>query len=111
MPLVGLMPTNPQSEAGIRIEPPPSVAVPTPTRPAAIAAAEPPLEPPGEYSGFQGLPVIPVNSLAVKPSMANSGSVDLPITTAPASSSRPGTTPLDVALGASRSARLPFRVG
>ena len=45
---MGLIPTSPHSDAGMRIEPPPSVAVATPTSPAATAAAEPPLEPPGE---------------------------------------------------------------
>ena len=65
MPLVGLRPTKPHKDAGIRIDPPPSVAVATPTRPADTAAAEPPLEPPGERSGFQGLRVTPVRRLAV----------------------------------------------
>ena len=65
MPLVGFSPTSPQSDAGIRIEPPPSVAVATRTSPAARAAAEPPLEPPGEYCGFQGLRVTPVSRFAV----------------------------------------------
>ena len=43
---VGLSPKRPQQEAGIRIEPPPSVACAIGTMPAATAAAEPPLEPP-----------------------------------------------------------------
>ncbi len=64
-PLVGLSPTSPQSDAGIRIEPPPSVAVAIATRPAASAAAEPPLEPPVDSAGFHGFRVTPVSSFAV----------------------------------------------
>ena len=43
----GLKPTTPQNDAGIRIEPPPSDPVARGTMPAAIAAADPPDEPPG----------------------------------------------------------------
>src|SRR2546428_12664438 len=43
---VGLRPNSPQHEAGMRIEPPPSLACAIGTKPAATAAAEPPLEPP-----------------------------------------------------------------
>ena len=45
-PRVGLSPTRPQQEAGIRIEPPPSEPCATGTSPAATAAAAPPDEPP-----------------------------------------------------------------
>jgi len=45
---VGLSPSTPQHDAGIRIEPPPSLAWAIGTNPAATAAALPPLEPPGE---------------------------------------------------------------
>ena len=43
----------------MRIDPAPSEPSAAPTRPAATAAAEPPLEPPGERSRSQGLRVIP----------------------------------------------------
>ena len=43
---VTFRPTRPQHDAGMRIEPPPSLACATGTMPAATAAAEPPLEPP-----------------------------------------------------------------
>ena len=43
----------------MRIEPPPSLACATGTMPDATAAAEPPLEPPVEWSGLQGLRVGP----------------------------------------------------
>ena len=50
-PRLGLSPTSPQNEAGMRIEPPPSPAWPMGTTPAATAAAEPPLDPPGVRVG------------------------------------------------------------
>src|SRR3954453_12280658 len=43
---VGLRPTSPHSDAGMRIEPPPSLACAIGTSPAATAAADPPLAPP-----------------------------------------------------------------
>ncbi len=49
------MPVMPQNEAGWRIEPPVSVPVTAGARRAATAAAEPPEEPPGTRSVFQGL--------------------------------------------------------
>ena len=58
-PFVGFSPTRPHHPAGIRIEPPPSVAVAIGAIPAAIAAPEPPEEPPGEASRFQGFRVGP----------------------------------------------------
>src|SRR6202011_3341654 len=45
-PREGFSPTTPQQEAGMRIEPPPSPPWPSAQRPAATAAAAPPLEPP-----------------------------------------------------------------
>jgi hypothetical protein len=47
-PRVGLSPTSPHSLAGMRMEPPPSLACATDTMPDATAAAEPPDEPPVE---------------------------------------------------------------
>ncbi len=46
-PWVGFRPTSPVHDAGIRIDPPPSLAWAIGTMPAATAAAAPPLEPPG----------------------------------------------------------------
>src|SRR5438270_12166561 len=54
-PYEALNPNRPVNDAGMRVEPPPSLAVQNGTSPAATAAAEPPLEPPGVRSGFQGL--------------------------------------------------------
>lgn len=44
-PLVGLKPINPQHDAGILIEPPPSLAVAMGAIPVETAAAEPPEDP------------------------------------------------------------------
>ena len=56
---VGFSPTRPQQDAGIRIEPPPSLAWAIATMPAATAAAEPPLDPPVECSVLHGLRLAP----------------------------------------------------
>src|SRR5258708_23057890 len=52
---VGFNPNTPAAEAGMRIEPPPSLACATGRRRAATAAAAPPDEPPDECARFQGL--------------------------------------------------------
>ncbi len=65
MPLVeicvleGLNPTTPQKAAGRRIEPIVWVPSASGQRPAATAAAEPLLDPPGVCSGLRGLRVGP----------------------------------------------------
>ncbi len=56
---VGFSPTSPLALAGIRIEPPPSFAWATGTMPAAVAAPDPPLEPPVEREVSQGLRLAP----------------------------------------------------
>src|SRR3990172_11518116 len=53
------MPTRPVYDAGMRMLPPPSPAVAAGTRPPATAAADPPDEPAGVRSRFQGLRVVP----------------------------------------------------
>ena len=50
-PNVGFSPTTPHADAGMRIDPPVSVPIDAHPMPAATAAAEPPLEPPGERVG------------------------------------------------------------
>src|SRR3954454_8667779 len=57
-PRCGWSPTSPQHAAGIRVEPPPSLPWATGTRPAATAAPDPPLEPPGVRAGSHGLRVV-----------------------------------------------------
>src|SRR6266404_2131792 len=54
-PREGFRPTSPHSLAGMRIDPPPSLACAAATMPDATAAAEPPLEPPVERLGSHGL--------------------------------------------------------
>ena len=87
-PVVGLRPTSPHSAAGIRTLPPPSEVVAIGTNPAASAAADPPLEPPGEQSVFHGLRVAPKTRLAVNGAWPNAGVLVRPRTIAPAARSR-----------------------
>jgi hypothetical protein len=58
-PWVGLKPTIPQQAAGIRIDPAESVPSAASQSPAARAAAEPPLDPPGKRSGASGFRTSP----------------------------------------------------
>ncbi|MFN8642774.1 MAG: hypothetical protein U0802_14400 [Candidatus Binatia bacterium] len=75
--------------AGMRIEPPPSLAVASGSTPAAIAADEPPLEPPGGVARrSQGERVTPCRRLRVNAGAPNSGALVLPMTIAPAAFSR-----------------------
>ena len=53
-PRVGFSPTRPVHDAGIRIDPPPSLPWASGTMPPATAAAAPPLEPPGVRSVSHG---------------------------------------------------------
>ena len=82
-PRPGFSPTSPHTAAGMRMEPPPSLACAIGTTPAATSAAAPPEEAPQEYRGSHGLTVgsAPANSvLALNP---NSGIRDLPSTSRP----------------------------
>ncbi len=72
--------------------PAPSEPIAPATRPAATAAAAPPLEPPGVWSVLQGLRLAPNAALSVKGHWPTSGAWVLPITTAPASRSRRTTS-------------------
>ena len=87
-PRAGFSPTSPQQAAGIRIEPPPSLPCAIGTIPAATAAAEPPLEPPGVRSRFHGLWVAPNRRGSVVGRIPISGIVVLPTITNPAARSR-----------------------
>src|SRR6266540_1254447 len=87
-PWLGFIPTRPLNAAGMRMEPPPSLAVPNGMRPAATAAAVPPLEPPGVRVGSHGFRVTPHALVLVKFSVPNSGAAVLPIGTAPAARRR-----------------------
>src|SRR5690349_17867154 len=83
-PRLGLSPNKPQCEAGIRIEPPPSLACAAGIMPAATAAAAPPDEPPLLCSRFHGLRVMPHNLDSVVAVAPNSGLAVLPKITNPA---------------------------
>ena len=96
-PRCGINPTRPVYAAGMRMDPAPSLAEAAPTRPAATAAAEPPLEPPGVRPVSHGLRVSPVASLSVNPQIASSGRLVTPNTIAPASRSRCTCTEFAVA--------------
>src|SRR2546421_12882946 len=58
-PSDGFMPDRPHADDGMRMEPPPSEPVASGTMPAAMAAAEPPDDPPGERVVSHGLRVAP----------------------------------------------------
>jgi len=90
-PWVGLKPTTPQNDAGIRTLPPPSVPTEQGPRPAATAAALPPEEPPAVLVGSAGLRVMPHRALSVTAFQAISGVVVLPRNTIPSSRSRAAT--------------------
>src|SRR5512142_3016973 len=64
-PRDGFMPNRPQQEAGMRIEPPPSLAWAAGTIPAATAAEAPPDEPPDVRARSQGLRQEPSSSDSV----------------------------------------------
>ena len=92
-PYVGLHPTMPQNEAGVRIEPPVSDPVAAMHSPAATAAAEPPEDPPGirNLSGLvlslYGLRTAPYQLVRFAVPIANSSMLVLPSMTEPSSSS------------------------
>src|SRR5690606_40545437 len=58
-PWVGLKPTTPQNDAGMRMLPPPSVPTEHGPKPAATAAALPPEDPPAVFVVSTGLVVTP----------------------------------------------------
>ena len=84
-PLVGFNPTRPQHDAGMRIDPPPSLAWAAGTMPDATAAAEPPEDPPVECSVFQGLREGPKRRGSAVGRMPSSGVLVLPQITKPES--------------------------
>src|SRR5439155_4050470 len=108
-PWLGLSPTSPQHDAGIRMLPPPSEAWANGTIPAATAAAAPPLDPPGVRSSDHGLRVAPQASGCVVGRLPISGLFVRPAITRPAALNR-ATNVVSAAsiLAASLSATLPF---
>src|ERR1700678_2830910 len=78
----------PQYAPGCRIEPPVSVPRDTTDKPAATAAADPPLEPPGTRSTATGFRTGPYAEFSFELPMANSSQFVFPRITAPAFSRR-----------------------
>src|SRR5947208_3339382 len=74
--------------AGWRIDPPVSVPVAPAHSDAAIAAAEPPDDPPGTCASDQGLRTGPRELFSFDEPIANSSMLSLPSDTAPASARR-----------------------
>src|SRR5579864_9228522 len=83
-PGVGFRPQIPLKCAGTRMEPPPSLPTPPAEHPDAIAAASPPLEPPGVRDRSQGLLVRPYRRLSVSHAIRSSGVLVVPRIMAPA---------------------------
>src|SRR5258706_10573294 len=79
-----LRPMLPQAPAGIRIEPPPSVACATGTTPAATMAPEPADEPLVVYATSHGFRVGYIAGLSAALQQPNSGVVVRPMTVSPA---------------------------
>src|SRR2546428_12195151 len=91
--MVGRIPTIPLTEDGSRIEPPVSVpSAPRQVR-AATAAPEPPLEPAGKRSGFQGLRQGPWGGVSGVPPPADSCMFVFPAVVGPARLRRAPTRP------------------
>src|SRR5436305_5997821 len=86
-PRVGLRPKSPQHEAGMRIDPPPSLPCASDTIPDATAAALPPDDPPGVRLVSYGLRHGPKRSGSVTGGIPISGVLVLPTTIAPAARS------------------------
>src|SRR5258708_36425251 len=82
-PREGLRPNRPEHAAGIRIDPPPSLAWAAGTTPPATAADAPPEDPPGVRSRFHGLRAGPKRAGSVTGSRPNSGVLVLPMSTRP----------------------------
>src|SRR3954466_8508588 len=91
-PLLCFSPTTPLHAAGMRVEPPPSVATASGAMPLATATAAPPLEPPLERALLQALRVRPNSGESVRHLLPNSGVVVLPTRIAPSARSRATAT-------------------
>src|SRR6201990_329152 len=85
---LGFRPNTPEADAGIRIEPPPSLACATGRMRPPAAAAAPPAEPPEECARFQGLRVGPCRRDSVVGIRPNSGLELLPNIDTPVSRKR-----------------------
>src|SRR4249920_3562841 len=91
-PRLGFRPTRPLHAAGMRIDPPPSLAPAAGTIPAATADPDPPEDPPGVRPRSQGLREGPQSSDSVMPLAPSSGVLVLPKITSPAARKRSVTS-------------------
>src|SRR5215468_11527367 len=80
-PYVGLNPVIPQRMLGATMLPPVSLPIEKPTRPAAVAAPGPALEPDAPSSGSQGFMVWPPNQMSLR---ASAPRLNFATSTAPA---------------------------
>src|SRR6056300_377154 len=110
-PREGFHPTRPQASAGIRMDPPPSEPGAKGTKPAATAAAAPPLEPPADRVRSWGLRVSPVARDSVDADIPNSDVAVLPTLMAPTWSSHSAIGSEAVATGRPFDVRDPYPVG
>src|SRR5271165_2774033 len=99
-PWLGLSPTSPQHDAGMRMLPPPSDALANGTIPTATAAAAPPLDPPGVRCSAHGLRVapqatgwvvgrLPISGLLVRPAMTSPAALNRATSVVSAASTLP----------------------
>src|SRR3954468_2133522 len=89
LPNCAFIPNTPQKEAGMRMEPPPSVPSAKGVTPAATEVAAPALEPPVVFEVSQALRVTPESGLSLLPAcQPNSVVVVLPMMHAPAARAR-----------------------
>ncbi len=109
-PRVGLSPTRPVHDAGMRIDPPPSPAWASGAIPDATAMPAPLEEPPGVRFGSHGLRDVPSAGLSVNGTVPNSDVVVLPRGRKPAATRR-WTTGEDDTAGARSVAAEPKVVG
>ena len=83
-----MTPTTPQSAAGWRIEPPVSVPIAPAQSDAAVAAAEPPEDPPGTCARDHGFRTGLNELFSFDEPIANSSMFSLPTMTPPAAARR-----------------------
>src|SRR5438874_10939215 len=97
-PREGFSPTTPQHDAGMRMDPPPSPPWLRAHKPAATAAAAPPLEPPAVRVVSTGLRAGGNIGPSVIGRVPNSGAFVFPRMTAPSSFNRPTAKPSTCAI-------------
>src|SRR5271155_2217356 len=111
-PWLAFRPPSPQHDAGMRPDPPPSLACANGTMPLATAAAEPPLEPPGDRLRSHGVWVAPQAIGSGGGALPGSGGVARPAIPGPAPGKRvPSGVSAAETPDAFFSARLPLVMG